>query len=165
MHQADALPGQLEVQVEGQVAHEPLRALVGVLESPRHRFLADLAVLGRRVEAAAVVEVAGDRVVVVAVDRRCAPLLNHAANLVRPRSIADEIAAAVDILDAEFADPGERSRERWHVAVDVGDDCGSLAHLGYGFSRHPRASSAVAAPKAATATSAVTASDSQREDS
>ena len=59
-----------EVQVERQVAHEVLRRLVGVRERPLDRPLAELAVVRRDVRAAAVVEVARDRVVVVAVDRR-----------------------------------------------------------------------------------------------
>jgi hypothetical protein len=57
----------------------------------------DLAILGSRVEAAAVLQVARDRVVVISVDGRDAELLDRAADLVRARAVADEIAAAVDV--------------------------------------------------------------------
>jgi hypothetical protein len=66
------------------------------LECPVDRALPELAVLLVAVGAAAVVEVAGDGVVVVAVDRGDAAPLDQGANLVRVRPVADQIAAAVD---------------------------------------------------------------------
>jgi hypothetical protein len=130
MDEADALARELEAKVEGQVVHESLRALVGVLERPPHRTLPDLAILGGRVEAAAVVQVARDRVVVVAVDGRDAAVLDHAANLVRARAVADKVAAAVDVVDAELLGPAKHGLERRHVGVDVGDDGDEPVHRG-----------------------------------
>lgn len=70
----------------------------------------------------------------------------------------------VDHRRADGATDGcENERRDRYLGVDVGDDGGSGAHLRYGFSRHPRASSTLAAPNAATATTAVTVSDSQSE--
>ena len=60
------------------------------------------------VGAAAVVVVARDRVVVVAVDRRDPALLDQRADFVRMRAVTDQIAAAVHALDAELLDPVER---------------------------------------------------------
>lgn len=74
-----------------------------------------------------------------------------------PRIIRNIVTPMIAVADA-----GTKLLRRLHELV------GKLARkpdARYGFSRHPRASSAVAAAKAATATSAVTASDSQREDS
>ena len=62
----------------------------------------------------------GDRVVVVAVDRRD-PILDQRADLVRVRAVADQVAAAVHALDAELLDPRQRGLERREVGVDVGD--------------------------------------------
>ena len=117
-----SLVAELEAQIERQPAHEVLRALVGVGERPRDRLLAELAVVLGHVRAAAVVELAGDRVVVVAVDRGDTALLDQPADLVRVRAVADEIAAAVDRVDADRVDRLEARLERWQVAVDVGDD-------------------------------------------
>ena len=89
------LPAELEAQIERQRAHEVLRALVGVRERPRDRSLPELAVVLGDVRAAAVVELAADRVVVVAVDRRDLALLDQPAHLVRVRAVADEVPAAV----------------------------------------------------------------------
>ena len=72
------------------------------------------------VRAPAVVEVAGDRVVVVAVDRRDRAGLDHAAHLVRVRAIADEVSAAEQPVDADRVDRREAGLERRQVAVDVG---------------------------------------------
>jgi hypothetical protein len=124
--ESDALPAELEAQVEGEVAHEVLRALVGVRERPCDRALSEFAVLLRHVGTAAVLEVARDRVVVVAVDRRDAALLDQRAHFVRMGAVADQIAAAVDPLDAELLDARERRLERRQVAVDVGDDGDAL---------------------------------------
>ena len=85
-----------EAQVERQLAHEVLGRLVGVLERPLDRALPELAVVRRDVRAAAVVEVARDRVVVVAVDRRDLALGDQRADLVGVRAVADQVAAAVD---------------------------------------------------------------------
>jgi hypothetical protein len=92
------------------------------------RKLADRALVGVAVGAAAVLEVAGDRVVVVAVDRRDAARLHQRADVVRVQSVADEVAAAVDRLDPKLGDPGERGLERRQVGVNVGDDGDALAH-------------------------------------
>ena len=73
------------------------------------------------VGAAAVVVVARDRMVVVAVDRRDRPLLDQRADLVRVRAVADEVTAAVDGIDPQLVDVGERGLERREVPVDVGD--------------------------------------------
>ena len=62
----------------------------------RDRLLPELAVVLGDVRAAAVIELAADRVVVVAVDRRDPALLDQRAHLVRMRPVADQIAAAVD---------------------------------------------------------------------
>jgi hypothetical protein len=83
VREADALPGELEAQVERQLAHEGLRLLIGVGERPVDGELADLAVVAVDVGAAAVLEVAADRVVVVAVDRRDLAFLDRCARLVR----------------------------------------------------------------------------------
>ena len=91
-------------------------------ERPFHRVLAEFAVVRRDVRAAAVVQVAGDGVVVVAVDRRDLALGDQRADLVGMRAVADEVAAAVDALDAQLVDARERGMQRGEVAVDVGDD-------------------------------------------
>jgi len=44
------------------------------------------------------------------------------------RPVADEIAAAVDLLDPELFDPRERRLQRRQVCVDVGDHRNPLAH-------------------------------------
>ena len=90
-------------------------------ERPVDRLLPELAVVLRDVRAAAVLEVARDRVVVVAVDGGDRALLDQRADLVRMRAVADQVAAAVDALDAELLDVVERRLERRQVAVDVGD--------------------------------------------
>ena len=113
---------ELEPQIERQPAHEVLGALVGVRERPRDRLLAELAVVLGDIRAAAVLQVAADRVVVVAVDRRDLPLLDQPADLVRVRAVADEIAAAIDRVDPDRVDRLEARLERGQVAVDVGDD-------------------------------------------
>jgi hypothetical protein len=79
--------------------------------------------IGCTVRAAAVVEVAADRVVVVAVDGRDGALLYERADLVGMRAVADQIPAAVDPLDAEVVDVRQRRLQRRQVAVDVGDHC------------------------------------------
>src|SRR5215204_3051287 len=73
---------------------------------------AELAVVGRDVRAAAVLEVARDRVVVVAVDRGHLALGDERDHLVGVRAVADEVAAAVDALDAERVDPRECGLQR-----------------------------------------------------
>ena len=111
-----------EVQVERQLAHVVLRLRAGVRERPAHRALAQLAVVLGDIRAAAIVEVAGDRVVVVSVDRRDLPFGDQLANLVGVRAVAHEIAAAKHALDPELLDPRKRSFKRRQVAVDVGDN-------------------------------------------
>jgi hypothetical protein len=69
------------------------------------------------VGAAAVFEVAPDRVVVVAVDGRDRVVFDPGADLVWVRAVADEVAAAVVGVDLELVDPGERGLERRLVAV------------------------------------------------
>ena len=96
-------------------------------ERPLDGELAELAVVGGDVGAAAVVEVAGDRVVVVAIDRRDLALGDQRAHLVGVRAIADEVAAAVDALDAELVDAPERRLQRGEIGVNVGDDGDAFA--------------------------------------
>ena len=91
-------------------------------ERPHDRLLAELAVVLGDVRAAAVVQLAGDRVVVVAVDRRDPAVLNQRAHLVRMRAVADEIPAAVERVDADRIDRLEAGSERREVGVDVGYD-------------------------------------------
>ena len=74
------------------------------------------------IRAATVIKLAGDRVVVVAVDRRDAALLDQPAHLVRVGAVANEIAAAVDGVDPDHVDRVKARVERGQVAVDVGDD-------------------------------------------
>jgi hypothetical protein len=92
-----------------------------VLERPRDRLLPEFAVVLGHVRAPAVVEAAGDRVVVVAVDRGDRTVLDQAAHLVRVRAIADEVSAAEQPVDANRVDRREACLERRQVAVDVGD--------------------------------------------
>jgi hypothetical protein len=117
---------ELEPQVEGQAAHEVLGAAVGVRERPLDRALAQLAVVRIAVGAAAVFEVARNRVVVVAVDRRDRPLLDQVADLVRVRAVADEISAAPHAVDTELAYGLERRLEGGQIRVNIGDDRHSL---------------------------------------
>jgi hypothetical protein len=86
-----------------------------VREGPVDRALAELAVALVAIGAAAVLEVARDRVVVVAVDGRDRALLDERADLVRVRAVADQVAPAVNALDAEFLDASERCLERRQV--------------------------------------------------
>ena len=136
----DAVLADREAQVEGQLAHEVLGALVGVRERPVDRLLAELAVVRGDVRAAAVLEVAGDRVVVVAVDRRDLALGDQRAHLVGMRAVADQVAAAVDALDPELVDARERGLQRGQVGVDVGDDGDGVGH-GFSVRRSERTGS------------------------
>jgi hypothetical protein len=45
-----------------------------------------------------------------------------------PAKVSDEVAAAVDVLYAEFVDARESRLERGKVGEDVGDDRYALAH-------------------------------------
>jgi hypothetical protein len=74
------------------------------------------------VGAPAVLQVPADRVVVVAVDRRDRALLDQAAHLVRVRAVADQVAPAVHVVDAQLLDARQRRLERRQVGMDVGDD-------------------------------------------
>jgi hypothetical protein len=74
------------------------------------------------VRATAVVELAGDREVVVAVDRRDLTLRDERADLVGVRAVPDEVTAADDPADPEPLDALERRLEGGEVGVDVGDD-------------------------------------------
>ena len=65
-----------------------------VRECPVHRALSKLAVMRGDIRAAAVLEVACDGVVVVAVDRRNVALGDQGADLVGVRAVANEVAAA-----------------------------------------------------------------------
>ena len=103
VHEADAFAAELEAQVEGQLAHERLRAFVGVGERPVDRKLTDRSVVPVDVGAAAVFEVAPDRIVVVAVDGRDRAVFDPGADLVRVGAVADEVAAAVDGVDSSSA--------------------------------------------------------------
>jgi hypothetical protein len=75
------------------------------------------------VGAAAVLEVAGDRVVVVAVDRRDPAVLDLLADRIGMGPVADQVAAAVDRVDIDPLDRIQHSLQSRHVGVDVGDDC------------------------------------------
>ena len=74
--------------------------------------LSELAVVLGDVRATAVLEVPSDGVVVVPVDRRDAALLDQPADLVGVRAVADEVAAAVDALDAQLLNSLERRLPR-----------------------------------------------------
>jgi hypothetical protein len=74
------------------------------------------------VGAAAVLEIAGDGVVVIAVDGGDCALLDQGADLVRVRAVADEVAAAVDGIDVRTLSRLEYRLEGRQVGVDVGDD-------------------------------------------
>jgi len=93
-----------------------------VLECPLDRALPELAVVLVSVCAATVIEVAGDGVVMVAVDRGDAAPLDQSADLVRVRPVADQIAAAVDGVDASPVDRLEHRLKGRQVGVDVGYD-------------------------------------------
>jgi hypothetical protein len=80
-----------------------------VRERPLDGSLPELAILLVDVRTTAVLEIAGDRVVVVAVDRRDRALGNPRADLVGMRAVPDEIAAAVEVGDAELIDPRQRA--------------------------------------------------------
>ena len=114
--------GEREAKLEWQTQHESLGRPVGVRERPRHRFLSELAVVCIHISAAAVLFFACDRVVVVAIDRGDLLLLDQRAHLVGMRAVADQIAAAVDALDAELIDPGKPRLQGEEIGVDVGDD-------------------------------------------
>ena len=92
---------------------------MSVLKRPRHRSLSELAVVLGHVRAPAVIEVARDRVVVVAVDRRNPTLLDQPTNLVRMRTVTDQVTAAVDRVDANRIDRLEAGLQRRQVAVDI----------------------------------------------
>ena len=123
------LGAELESQIERQSAHEVLGGLVGVLERPRDGPLPELAVVLGHVRAPAVVELARDRVVVVAVDRRDRAVLDQAADLVRVRAVADEVPAAEQPVDADRVDRLKARLERRQVPVDVGYDRDTLQRL------------------------------------
>jgi hypothetical protein len=113
---------QVEAAVERQAAHEVLGAPVGVRERPLDRPLAQFAVVAVAVGAAAVLEIAADGVVVVAVDRGDCALLDQGADLVRVRAVAHQVAAAVDGVYIRPLDRLEYGLEGRQVGVDVGDD-------------------------------------------
>ena len=117
-----------EVQVERELAHPVLRPPIGVRQRPLDRPLPELAVVRRDVRTAAVLEVPGDRVVVVAVDRRDLALGDQGDDLVWVRPVPDQISSADDAVDAELVNAGEGCFERREVAMDVGDD-GEVAGL------------------------------------
>jgi hypothetical protein len=79
------------------------------------------------VGAPAVVEVAADGVVVVAVDRRDVALLDEPADLAGVRAVADQVPAAVDDVDANRVDRGQARLQGGQVAVYVGDN-GDAVH-------------------------------------
>ena len=125
MHEAHALVSHPETEAERQPAHEVLGRPIRVNERPFDRALAELAIVGIDVGAAAVVLAASDRVVVVAVDGRDRPLLDQLTHLVRVRSVADQVTAAVGGFDSELVDAGKRGLQRRKVAVDIGDHGGT----------------------------------------
>jgi hypothetical protein len=94
-----------------------------VCERPLDRELPDLAIVLVDIGAAAVLEVAGDRVVVVSVDGRDAALFDQLADFVRVRAVSDQVAAVVDSLRPQLIDSLERGLEGRKVGVRVGDDC------------------------------------------
>jgi hypothetical protein len=104
MDEPDSLASKLEAEIERKLSHERFRSPRRVGERPLDRKLADFLVVRVAVGAAAVVEVAADRVVVVAVDRRNVPGRDHGADLVWMRSVSDEVTAAVDRPDAKLGD-------------------------------------------------------------
>jgi hypothetical protein len=122
VHQPHALSTKLEAQVEREAAHEVLGLSVGVRERPLDRPLPEFALVPVAVGAAAVVEIAGDRVVVVAVDGGDCALLDQGADLVRMRAVADQVAAAVDGVAVGLIDRLEYRLQCRQVGVDVGDD-------------------------------------------
>jgi hypothetical protein len=93
-----------------------------VCERPLDRELPDLAIVLVDIGAAAVLEVAGDRVVVVSVDGRDAALFDQLADFVRVRAVSDQVAAVIDSLCPQRIDSLERGLERRKVGVRVGDD-------------------------------------------
>jgi hypothetical protein len=74
------------------------------------------------VGAAAVVEVARNGVVVVAVDGGDAALFDQTADLVRVRAVADQIPAAANGVHVGPLDRLQNRLQGGHVGVDVGDD-------------------------------------------
>jgi hypothetical protein len=93
-----------------------------VHERPCDRPLAELAVVLGHVRAAAAGEVAADRVVIVAVDLRDLALFDQRADLIGVRTVADEIPAATDRVDADRVDRLQARLQRRQVGVHVGDD-------------------------------------------
>jgi hypothetical protein len=122
VHEPHALVAQVEAQVERQAAHEVLGAAVGVRECPLDGELSEFAVVLVAVGAAAVLEVAGDGVVVVAVDRGDSALLDQGADLVWVRPVADQVAAAVDGVHVGPVGRLQHRLECREVGVDIGDD-------------------------------------------
>jgi hypothetical protein len=118
-----------EPRVEGERVHVLLGRLTGVLERPGDRLLPELAVVRRHVRAAAVVFIARDRVVVVAVDRRDLALLYEGANVVWIGPVADQVPAAIDPLDAECLYALERSLQGGEICVDVRDNRYVAVHI------------------------------------
>lgn len=92
-------------------------------ERPLDRELPVLAIVLVDIGAAAVVEVAGDCVVVVSVDGRDAALFDQLADFVRVRAVSDQVAAVIDGLRPQLIDSLERGLERRKIGVRVGDDC------------------------------------------
>ncbi|HYP47917.1 MAG TPA: hypothetical protein VEQ61_04710 [Thermoleophilaceae bacterium] len=99
-----------------------------VRQDPLDRPLAELAVALGHVRAAAVVEVAGDGVVVVAVDRRDLALGYEGTDSIGMRAVADQVTAAEHALDGEPLNACERRFKRRQVGVDVGDN-GDVGHV------------------------------------
>jgi hypothetical protein len=93
-----------------------------VRERPVDRKLADLAVVLVDIGAAAVVEIAGDRIVVVSVDGRDAALFDQRADLVRVRAVSDQVAAAIDGLRRQLIDSLESGLEGRKVGVRIGEE-------------------------------------------
>jgi hypothetical protein len=122
------LLAELEAQIERQRPHQVLAVIVCVRERPRNRLLTELAVVLGDVRAPAILEVTGDRVVVIAIDRGDATCLDQRADLVGIGAIADKIAPAVGRVDADRVDRREARLERRQVAVNISDDCDPI-HL------------------------------------
>lgn len=62
-----------------------------------------------------------ERLVVVAADDHLGAALDEVHALERARAVADDVAQAAHVADAERVEVGEDGRERLEVRVDVGD--------------------------------------------
>jgi hypothetical protein len=119
MHEVHGAVSHVDLEVERERAHEVLGVLVGVRQGPIDRLLTEVAFVLGWVGAAAVFEVARDRVIVVSVDGRDAELLDQRTDLVGVRAVPDQVAAAIDAPDVELFDALKRDLQGRQVGVDV----------------------------------------------